>query len=296
MVIDNFEKLKQEFSEKLKSLAHNRRRHEVFSDWAEISALALHQAPYNDGFRVKDDKYRQLEERYLGFVSKYQREGLNIIAQMFGVVQLSLAYSKRDFVGRLYEELEMDSQKAKQSGGIFFTPYPVAKSMAQMTLEANSLEQTIAQQGFVSISDPACGAGGMLIAAVETLEELGFDPQEVLYFEATDIDRLCFHMAYIQLSLLGIPGRVIHGNSLSQETWAIWETPRLQVIGAIRGQVELEEEESGDEDSKPTPLLEGVVESEEDIPPPLPSSPKSSPMVVLGQLELFSDSGDSTEG
>ena len=32
-------------------------------------------------------------------------------------------------------------------------------------------------------------------------------------------------MAYIQLSLYGIPAVVIHGNTLTMETWSHWYTP-----------------------------------------------------------------------
>ena len=42
---------------------------------------------------------------------------------------------------------------------------------------------------------------------------------------AQDIDIRCVWMAYIQLSLYGIPAVVIHGNTLTMETWSQWYTP-----------------------------------------------------------------------
>ena len=32
-------------------------------------------------------------------------------------------------------------------------------------------------------------------------------------------------MAYLQLSLFGIPAIIVHGNSLTVEQWSVWKTP-----------------------------------------------------------------------
>lgn len=50
-----------------------------------------------------------------------------------------------------------------------------------------------------------------------------------LYIEATDIDPLCVSMTFIQLSLLGLSVKVIHGNSLTQEVFETWDSPNLQM-------------------------------------------------------------------
>jgi 8-oxo-dGTP pyrophosphatase MutT (NUDIX family) len=125
----------------------------------------------------------------------------------------------------VYQELEISSKRK----GEFFTPYALSKAMAQMLFDKERIQMAIDEKGFVSIGEPACGAGGMLIAASEVIEELGFDPRRMVFFEATDINRLCFDMTYIQLSVLGIPGFVCHGNSLTQEMWTRRPTPQLQL-------------------------------------------------------------------
>ena len=38
-------------------------------------------------------------------------------------------------------------------------------------------------------------------------------------------------MAYLQLSLYGIPAVIIHGNSLTNEEWSRWYTPVYMVEG-----------------------------------------------------------------
>jgi hypothetical protein len=43
--------------------------------------------------------------------------------------------------------------------------------------------------------------------------------------------RRCVHMAYVQLSLLGIPAVVVHGNALSLDVWGVWYTPAHVLVG-----------------------------------------------------------------
>lgn len=218
-------RFKKEFTDRFYSLTHRRNEFDVFRDWCEVASIVAHQTHYNLGLFPKDDIYQELEARYMEFVPQYGKEGLQTFSEMFGVVQYALHLGKTDFLGEIFQELGLNSKRK----GEFFTPYTVSKAMAQMLFSKETIQMAIDEKGFVSISEPACGAGGMLIAACEVIEELGFEPRRMVFFEATDIDRLCFDMTYIQLSVLGIPGFVCHGNTLSQEMWTRRPTPQLQL-------------------------------------------------------------------
>ncbi|MDO1509512.1 MULTISPECIES: hypothetical protein [unclassified Neisseria] len=39
-----------------------------------------------------------------------------------------------------------------------------------------------------------------------------------------DIDALCVWMCFIQCELYRIPAKIVHGNSLTNEFWAVWCT------------------------------------------------------------------------
>ena len=65
----------------------------------------------------------------------------------------------------------------------------------------------------------------MVIGAVWAMQRKGIDYRRKSFFVAQDIDIRCVWMAYIQLSLYGIPAVVIHGNTLTMETWSQWYTP-----------------------------------------------------------------------
>jgi hypothetical protein len=65
----------------------------------------------------------------------------------------------------------------------------------------------------------------MIIAAAEALKDKGYNYQHQLYVEAVDIDEICFKMTYIQLSLLGIPAKVIRGDSIAMRYFEVLYTP-----------------------------------------------------------------------
>ncbi len=124
-----------------------------------------------------------------------------------------------DFLGQVVVELELSSQHMGQ----FFTPYDLSRMMAEMTFD--TVDEIIAEQGFVTVQEPACGAGGMIIAAADVIEARGFDIGRQLYVDGTDISSLCFRMTYLQTSLRGIPATIRRGNTLSGEVFDIANTP-----------------------------------------------------------------------
>jgi type I restriction-modification system DNA methylase subunit len=81
----------------------------------------------------------------------------------------------------------------------FFTPYDVSRMMAEMTFD--TVDEIIAEQGFVTVLEPACGAGGMINAAADVIEGKGFDIGRQLYVDGTDLSPMCFRMSYLQASL-----------------------------------------------------------------------------------------------
>ena len=83
----------------------------------------------------------------------------------------------------------------------------------------------IDNKGFITLSEPCCGSGGMVIAYCETMKEKGYNYQHQLYVEAVDVDDICFKMAYIQLSLYGIPAKVVRGDSLTLRFFEVLYTP-----------------------------------------------------------------------
>jgi hypothetical protein len=91
-------------------------------------------------------------------------------------------------------------------------------------------ETAIEEHGYISVCEPCCGAGAMLLGFAGAMIERGYSTNRHMLVTAADIDLVCVHMCYIQLSLYGIPAIVIHGNSLTNQVWSQWQTP-LYIVG-----------------------------------------------------------------
>lgn len=73
------------------------------------------------------------------------------------------------------------------------------------------------EKPFLTLSEPACSAGCMVLAFADVLNQADYASHRYLWFSATDIDPLAADMAYIQLSLCGVAGESVIGNILSDE-------------------------------------------------------------------------------
>ncbi|MEX1029742.1 MAG: N-6 DNA methylase [Paenibacillaceae bacterium] len=130
---------------------------------------------------------------------------------------------EQDFIGILFQLLELSSHWHGQ----FFTPYSVCRMMANMQM--GNMSDEVKEKGFVSVNDPACGAGALLIAIANAARSQGVDYQNHILFVAQDIDRTAALMCYIQLSLLGCSGYIVVADTLrhpvvTAET-EVWCTP-----------------------------------------------------------------------
>ncbi|CHO18830.1 Antirestriction protein [Salmonella enterica subsp. enterica serovar Typhi] len=99
-----------------------------------------------------------------------------------------------------------------------------------MTLSDRIPELSSGERDFITVSDPASGAGSMVVALAEAMLEAGFNPQKQMVAYCVDIDPVASMMCYIQLSLMGIPAIVATGNSLTVEIKREMATPMF-VLG-----------------------------------------------------------------
>lgn len=207
-------KIEKEFNSLLRELSCSQQTFETFRDFVEMSFVSLANTVY-----LKTDKGQELEKRYLDIAGKYDREKLNKFARMLALVALSHREGFSDVLGHLF----MSNDLGNQYRGQFFTPYHISQFMAQ--LQISDLAPIVAYKGFFSMSEPSCGSGGMVIACAEAVTKENLDPSETFWAQAQDIDRMCFMMTYIQLSILGIPARVVLGDTLRMEEDEVLYTP-----------------------------------------------------------------------
>ena len=81
----------------------------------------------------------------------------------------------------------------------------------------------------ITLSEPSCGGGGMIIATAKVLRDNGINFQRRLRVVAQDLDWKGVYMTYLQLSLLGIQARVVQGDTLCNP-YDPERTPRSHIL------------------------------------------------------------------
>lgn len=193
--------------------------HEFLSDVFECGAIAI-----SNKFDFRN--YEKREERYMQIIKRYDKEMQSLIVQVFSEIFILLSSQMdigfNDYLGQLY----MLSNTSNSKAGQFFTPYCVSKLSAEVTINGAQINEYMEQDKILTLNEPTCGAGGMIIAAADVLyNKYHFNISRNLLVYCSDIDSRCVHMTYLQLSLAGIPAVILRQNALTLETWDKWETP-----------------------------------------------------------------------
>lgn len=183
-------------------------------------------------------KSYKIEQRYLETIKIYTKEQANEFSQLLALLVNALEEKHQDFLGQVYMRLNLGNS----ANGQFFTPYHVSKLMSKINFAET--ENLLKNKSFITLSEPCCGSGGIIIAFAETMKDSGYNYQNQLYVEAIDIDELCFMMTYLQLSLYGIPARVIHGDTISYRYQQDLLTPFYFINGFSWRLKEIEQSET----------------------------------------------------
>lgn len=197
------------------------RNHEAISYWLDAAFRAMRGAV----LQFDPDKLAANEAEYVKIVDRcrHAEETMVDLASMMGALVLALEAAPVDFIGPLFGELAASAQL-----GQFFTPYHVSKMMAEMIIEDPQRMLAEGGRGFLTLQEPACGVGGMALAACDVLRERGFDLARQVHWTMIDIDYSAMCAAYVQINLCGASADVFHGNTLSLQTWL--STPTLAAI------------------------------------------------------------------
>ena len=199
-----------DFNRVLQEIAGRHRPHTVFADFLELSVYAIANRIY---------KSDELEQLYMDCIKRYNNDEAMGMSKLLALTFNALRNNPRqDFLGNVFE----CNNFGNALRGQFFTPYTVATLCAQVTFGG-----TIPEVGYLTLGEPAAGGGCMVIAFADAMRSSGFDPTEQLLVVADDIDPLCFHMCYVQLSILNIPALVRHHDTIKVETYRSLMTPSL---------------------------------------------------------------------
>lgn len=161
-----------------------------FEDWLALAVNA---------FLRDDPAYMAIIFRY-GPREVGKPHAADHYAHALGTWMRVMQLESADYLGRVYE------QEAITNGysGQFFTPEPLVEMMAAMTMPETLPDTAL-------VSDPACGSGRMLIAGIRR--------NRYATFVGTDVDLMCVHMTALNCLVRNANTYVIHGNSLTLESY-----------------------------------------------------------------------------
>lgn len=181
-------------------------RWQVWNDFLGLSAISMANV-------VPTAEKEEREKTYHAILSGYREEEKEIFPQMLNLVVLALSDNpEQDFLGSLYHYLNLHQEQKGQ----FFTPYHICEFMSELQFTEDEKAEKLEEKGYISVNDPACGAGAMLIAFANVAKKHGINYQKYVLFVAQDIDRTAAMMCYIQMTLLGCPAIVVIGDSLAK--------------------------------------------------------------------------------
>lgn len=208
-----FEQYKSQLINIVESLGTKYGRHKVFGDFVEMAAISI----FNS---VRFD--RESENKYLNIIRSYDKSEANNFPKLLAITTDALQSEMRDFLGECFHAINLNDKKHT---GQVFTPKSVSDICAGTCLNKDEVLRKIKENGKITIYEPACGAGSMIISCLKLLKEWDINYQEYVQVVAQDIDSRCAYMTYIQLSLLGAQALVVIGNTITLENRMTLETP-----------------------------------------------------------------------
>lgn len=209
-----------EIIKQIDSAAYKVDRSQLIADVFECGAISISNT-------VDFAPQMKREERYRDIMNKYRPEERELLSEIFTQIYMllsSVVYDNghfSDYLGELFMRCNQGNSKAGQ----FFTPYHISHFMAKASI-GDEVVKKAEDDGILTVCDPCCGGGGMMIAALDVLKnDYHINYARHCFMECSDIDLRCVHMTYLQLALAGVPAIVKHQNSLSRELWSVWKTP-----------------------------------------------------------------------
>lgn len=212
--------LKNEFFSIYNTVDRSKSRFEIFQDLVGVMACSLR----NSVGKLSTALFSlEVEEEYFRILKKYSKDDFEKFPELCGLVILLLEahVTPYDVLGEIYMQLDFGAKYNAQ----YFTPSDISNLISDFHRE--SIDAQIHDKGYITVADPCCGSGSMLLAKVKTVIELGYNPANNIYIEGTDIDRLVALMCYIQMTLWNVPAKIFVGDSLNLKIREIWPTPIL---------------------------------------------------------------------
>lgn len=176
----------------------------VFDDFIKMVAISLS----NSTELIHNKIWEKRENQYQAIVSKYTEEEVNNFVKILAILIELFNEEIYDYLGYIYMKCEMSNSRTGQ----FFTPFHLSKLTAKLII--NDIEEIKQTDNIITLNEPSCGGGGMILAYLKILKDNNINYQKKVKIIAQDLDFRSVYMTYIQLSLVGARAKVVQGDTL----------------------------------------------------------------------------------
>lgn len=155
---------KIELVEEIRKLSSSQGLNTVFTTFLEITATSI-------AAQMDTVNAAEREKRYQEMVSQIIPESLTSYARMYALLCLAAKEYEDDpcdILGDIYHELRLNNEW----NGQFFTPDNICRMMAQII---NPVDGFTDKEEPVTINEPTCGSGTMIIGAIWAMQRQNFD-------------------------------------------------------------------------------------------------------------------------
>ena len=132
----------------------------VFVDFLTLSACS-----YSNVFDRTNKEVR--EKQYLDIVKKYKKEELNYFSTALGELTMAAEiYLQHGYIKDILGYIYTTGQYYKKAMGQYFTPDNIAIFMTEII---NGDFKQREKEDFISVSEPTCGSGIMILAFAQNM-------------------------------------------------------------------------------------------------------------------------------
>ena len=197
---------KKELINIINELSKTKDRKQVYDEILKMLTYSLAQAgSYN----------RTQEANFFKIIDTYTEKEQEELTKFLMILSYECTNNpETDVLGEIYEEFNMQ----EKSKGQIFTPNSISKMLSDISMTKDEAIRIIDEDGYISISDMACGSGRLISESYNRLIDWGIEPNKIVLF-ADDIDLRCCCMTFIQLDLKGANAIVRHRDSLSGKSY-----------------------------------------------------------------------------
>lgn len=204
------------FAEALQEIVNRegQRSSEVLRNFLEAGYRAIR------GRLLVGDAFDKNEAEYMRIVKgcQHPKETMSDLGKMLGSLTAALHVEPIDFIGPVFSVLS-----ASDEMGQFFTPHHLSYMMAKLIV--GDARATLGNRRYITLAEPACGVGGMVLATNLVLREQGLDIATQAHWHLVDVDFRAMCGCYLQCALTDTSAIVVHGNTLSLEVRSTNPTP-----------------------------------------------------------------------